>query len=241
MTGGVCIGVVAVGPPTWDLVGSIVKLRKPAAWTWRRVGPLAVDVGRNRLCREFLRSEDEWLLMVDADAVLHPMTLLRLLSWKQPVVSALAFSRYGPMFPTVYRGRPADGRPGYRIQYGDVKAWLQEHPELISSEPVVLPFGRQEECDRNALYQVDRTGCHCVLIHRSALEEVAQPWFRAKEDFENGAGEDFFFFERLEAAGIPVYVDLGCMAGHVYGDRVLAARDHLVWDYASTFGEQQED
>lgn len=230
----VCVGVVAVGPPTWSFVGSIIKLRKPGPWRWRRVGPLAVDVGRNRLVREFLAGTDDWLLMVDADAVLHPRTLERLLSWGQPVVSALAFSRYGPMFPTVYRGRPPDGKAGHVIQLEPVREWLRAHPELISSEPMVL-----EERESSALFPVDRTGCHCVLIHRSALLAVPEPWFKAREDADCGAGEDFYFFELLEKAGIPVYVDLGCMAGHAYGERTLAARDYLVWDYASDFGQPE--
>lgn len=228
----VCVGVVAVGPPTWSFVGSIVKLEKPGPWMWRRVGPLAVDIGRNRLCQEFLASSDEWLLMVDADAVLHPRTLKRLLQWDKPLVSALAFSRYGPMFPTVYRGQPGDGRTGHVIQVQPVKDWLDEHPEMISSEPVVL-----DELDPNALFQVDRSGCHCVLLHRSVLETVARPWFQMREDWETGAGEDFYFFAQVEAAGIPAYVDLGCMAGHAYGERTLAARDFLVWDYASDYGQ----
>lgn len=244
---GVCIGVVAVGPPTWSFVGSLIKLQKPGKWTYRRVGPLAVDVARNRLVREFLKSTDDKLLMVDADAVLHPATLSRLLSWQQPIVSALAFSRYGPMFPTVYRGRPANGAAGHIIQLDAVREWLRAHPDLISSEPVVLASNSRE-----ALFQVDRTGCHCVLIDRSVFEAVAaasppgEPWFKAREDggsaaAESGAGEDFYFFEQVEKAGIPAYVDLGCMAGHAYGERTLAGQDFLVWDYASEYGANQQE
>lgn len=224
----VCIGVVAVGPPTWPLLGSLLKLQKPAGWMFRRVGPLAVDVARNRLCREFLGGEEEWLLMVDADAVLHPATLTRLLSWGKPLVGALAFSRYGPMFPTVYRNRPADvEKPGFVIQLDDVREWLREHPTLITSEPQVL-----ESRPDDALMPVDRTGCHCLLLHRSVLEVIPRPWFQAREDYEHGAGEDFYFFERAQAAGIQAYVDGSCIAGHLYGDRCLAAQDWLVWDYA---------
>lgn len=228
MSGGVCIGVVAAGPPTWGFVGSLVKLQKPAGWMYRRIGPLAVDVARNRLVEEFLGGQEEWLLMVDADAVLHPATLVRLLSWGKPLVAALAFSRYGPCLPTVYRGQPADPeQTGFVIQRSVVREWLREHPELITSDALVL-----EPRPDEALTPVDRCGCHCVLVHRSVLETIPPPWFKMREDFhKEGAGEDFFFFEQAQKAGFEAFVDLSCMAGHVYGDRVLAGRDFVVWDY----------
>lgn len=236
--GGICIGVVAVDRPAWSFVDSLIRLEKPRQWTWRRVGPLAVDVARNRLVREFLKGTDDWLLMVDADAILHPKTLARLLSWERPLVSVLAFARYGPMFPTVYRGQPEDPeKRGFVIQLEETRAWLQAHPELITSEPTVL-----EPRPEDALVEVDRTGCHCVLAHRDVFEAIQAydpgPWFKAREDYENGAAEDFYFFARAQAAGFAPCVDRSCMAGHVYGERTLAARDWLVWDYASDFGQE---
>jgi hypothetical protein len=235
MSGGVCIGVVAVGPPSWSFVGSLLKLQKPAGWMFRRVGPLAVDMARNRLCREFLAGQEEWLLMVDADAILHPATLLRLLSWEKPLVAALAFSRYGPLLPTVYRGKPGDpDKRGFVIQRDEVREWLRAHPELVSSEPQVL-----EPRPDEALSPVDRCGCHCVLVQRSVLEAIPPPWFQMREEFEkHGAGEDFYFFEKAQWAGIQAYVDRSTMAGHLYGDRCLAAQDWIVWDYASEFEQQ---
>lgn len=228
--------MVAVGPPTWGLVGSLLKLVKPQRTAFRRVGPLAVDQARNRLVKLFLESAEEWLLMVDADAALHPATLVRLLSWGRPLVGALAFSRYGPCFPTVYRGRPAD-RQGFVIQIDEVRAWLQTHPELVTSEPMVL-----EPRPEDALTRVDVTGCHCLLIHREVLESMPQPWFLGREDAEHGggapdgSGEDFYFCEKAADCGWEVFVDRSCMAAHAYGDeRVLAGLDFLVWDYASEY------
>lgn len=234
---GVCIGVAAVERPSWAFVDSLLQLRKGGAWNWRRVGPLAVDKARNRLCAEFLRTEDEWLLMVDADATLHPLTLLRLLSWQRPVVGALAFSRYGPMFPTVYRGQPqAPEKRGFLIQVDAVRSWLQEHPEMIGSEARV-----KEPQEAGDLVEVDRTGAHCLLIQREVLEAIRPPWFVSKDDGPDstglGVGEDFYFCGQVQEAGYPIYVDMGCMAGHAYGERILASRDFLVWDYASSYGE----
>ena len=96
--------------PAWAFVESLWQLQAPEGETLRmtRQGPLAVDVARNEVVRAFLQQDSEWLLMVDSDATLHPQTLLRLLSWNQPVVGALSFQRYGPCMPTVMRGQVND-------------------------------------------------------------------------------------------------------------------------------------
>ncbi len=236
MSGGVCIGVVAVGPPTWAFVGSLFKLQKPAQWTYRRIGPLAVDVARNRLVEEFLLGHEDWLLMVDADAELHPATLTRLLSWGRPLVAALAFSRYGPCFPTVYRGQD-DGQAGFIIRRSEVREWLRVHPELVTSNAMCL-----DPAPDDALMPVDRSGCHCVLVHRSVLDAISPPWFEMRRNFHReGAGEDFFFFQRCQEVGVQAYVDLSCMAGHAAGERMIAGLDFVVWDYAMTKSADQDE
>lgn len=224
----ITVGVPVTGQPSWPFVESLLRLRTPAGWRLIRRGPFGVDVARNALVRDFLATGDDWLLLVDSDAVLHPETALRLLSWDQPVVSALAFSRYGPLLPTVYRDRdPA--RPGFwRVRLDEVREFVDQHQELLSSIPVVV-----DPRPEDALVRVDRTGCHCVLLRRDVLETIPAPWFVADPDKQNR--EDFYFFEQVERAGFPVFVDRSCMASHLYGDRPLGALDHVVWDSASVY------
>jgi hypothetical protein len=193
---------------------------------------LAVEQGRNLLVERFLESPARWLLFVDRDAVLHPMTAIRLMSWNVPVVAALAFSRTEPPTPTVYAGEdPAEQdepRRAYRINWEETRQWLLLHPELQTNHPMVL-------ADRpdDALVGVDFTGMHCTLIRRDVLEGLRPgPWFERIHPVggPKGCGEDYFFCRRALEAGYGVYVDRSVLAGHLAGDRSIGARAFLAYD-----------
>lgn len=238
--GGICIGVPAVERPSWAFVGSLLKLQAPGdGLTFRRVGPLAVDAARNVIIRQFLRSRDEWLLFLDADAVIHPATLIRLLSWDQPLVGALSFSRYGPCRPTCFRGQSPDAtgpEGGWIVRLEEVRAWIADHPQLDAQDPVVL-----EPRPDHALMKVDRTGCHCLLVHRAVLEAIGDPWMVATmgpDGLSMPSREDFDFCARAQQCGYQPHVDLSVMTAHVYGDRWLAGMDWLVWEYAAQLGRK---
>lgn len=222
----VVIGTPCLGDPTWAFTESILGLTAPDGFQFIRRGPLAVDVARNDLVEAFLRTPaDKYthLLLVDSDAMLHPQTLERLLSWDVPIVAALAFTRYKTCYPTVYRGENPEVPGQFQVRLTEVHEYVDKHRELMSSRPVVL-----EPRPPDALYEVDRTGCHCVLIRRDVLETVPAPWFVA--EYLQRTKEDFYFYEQAQKAGYRVYVDFSCMAAHLYGDRPLAAMDHMVWE-----------
>lgn len=225
---GVMIGVPHLGDAAWPFVESILSLKVPNGFTFVRRGPAPVDIARNQIVSTFLASSREYLLMVDSDAVLHPLTLERLLSWNVPVVAALAFMRKGPMMPTVYRDRRDENSDAFQVRNQEVKQFLKEHQALLTSKSAVL-----EPRPTDALFEVDRTGCHCVLIHRDVVAAIPAPWF-VRDELYN-AKEDFYFYEQTQKAGFPIYVDFSCMAGHLYGDRSLAALDYIVWDASSEY------
>ena len=226
----VMVGTPALGSPTWAFTESLLGLKAPDGFMYVRRGAMAVDVARNELVNAFLALPETFthLLMVDSDAVLHFRTLERLLSWDVPVVGALAFTRYGPCVPTVYRGERADQPGMFGVLLDEVHTWVERHRELMSSKPVVL-----DPRPPDSLIEVDRTGCHCLLIRRDVLQAIPEPWFVA-EVMRRGR-EDFYFCEQAQKAGFRVYVDLGCMAAHLYGDRPLAAMDHMVWNSSSEY------
>lgn len=228
MINGVMIGVPHLGDAAWPFVESILSLKVPNGFTFVRRGPAPVDIARNQIVSTFLASSREYLLMVDSDAVLHPLTLERLSSWNVPVVAALAFMRKGPLLPTVYRGRQDTDREAFRVRIAEVKQFVSQHQALLSSKPIVLQLRPDD-----ALYEVDRTGCHCVLIRRDVLEAIPAPWF-VRDEVHN-AKEDFYFYEQVQKAGFPIFVDFSCMSAHLYGDRSLAALDHIVWDASSEY------
>lgn len=223
----VMVGVPRLGDAPWPFVESILGLRAPQGFVFVQRGPAPVDIARNQIVAAFLSSRCDRLLMVDSDAVLHPATLERLTSWNKPIVAALAFMRKGPMLPTVYRDPAPHDPEAFQTRIEEVHQFVSDH-KMATSNPTVL-----EPRPSDALFEVDRTGCHCVLIERAVLETMQPPWF--VRDERMNAREDFYFYGKAKEAGFLVYVDFSCMTGHLYGDRVLAVLDHLVWDRVSTY------
>jgi GT2 family glycosyltransferase len=63
---------------------------------------------------------------------------------------------------------------------------------------------------------VDSMNGGCFLVHREALESIEPPWFKFRFD-EQGlrtGGEDTYFSEKLNAAGIRTFCDYDIHCGH---------------------------
>lgn len=69
------------------------------------------------------------------------------------------------------------------------------------------------------LEQVWRVGTGVMLIELSAVKDIAQPWFgsRWEESQCKNVGEDWYFNEVLEAAGVKIFIDhtLSLEIGHI--------------------------
>lgn len=232
----VALGVPVVhAHPTWGLMKSLWDLRRPAGPTMlTREWGLPVDEARNELCRWFLEDTDcTWLLQVDHDAVLQRDTLFRLMSWGKPIVSALAFVRMCPVMPAVVKATGYDEAKGVRFDWAaaDVRAFIEKHrmwraghePSLLTPPPA------------DSLYPLfdppGYAGMHCCLIRRDALEAIRRPWFKR---MERCVGEDRYFYTMAVSAGVPAYVDLSCVTGHLWGENSLGVMDFLVWDHWET-------
>jgi hypothetical protein len=60
-------------------------------------------------------------------------------------------------------------------------------------------------------------GAACVLVRRELVERMPRPWFQHPRPGEPwaGNGEDLFFCRQVEAAGVPLMVDLDVPLSHV--------------------------
>jgi GT2 family glycosyltransferase len=177
-------------------------------------------------------TDDEWMLSIHNDVVVAPETLLRLLSWDKPLVSALVFMRVGPALPHIWKSHEESrGRMVMRIN--DTREWFYKHKEYIRMGSFVM-----EPRPDDALAPIDFTSTSCTLIHRSVLETmrplVNDQWFLWDDDY-NGGGEDRRFFTEALRAGFPAFVDRSCVAGHLTGNVPVSSMDFIAWDSCSTF------
>jgi hypothetical protein len=144
-----------------------------------------VDQMRNNLVHEALLTNCTHLIMMDVDQVYQRDTITRLLAHKLPVVGCLVYRRYPPFDPLMLRGSIS--------RYQTVKEW--KPGELV---------------------EVDATGTGCVMFETSVFRKMQAPWFKFRKTAEGSdIGEDIGFCSDLRAAGYKIYVDTGCVAGHL--------------------------
>ena len=173
-----------------------------------------VNIGgpRNQIVRDFLDTEGgEWLWMLDTDATFPADLLHNLLAvadpLEAPIVGALTH-RLRSTGELDEQGMPA--REIVPVAYQQIKS---EAGEWVGYRELTLHSG-------DGLLEVDATGCHCLLVHRSVFEELRSehpyPWFR-ETVLASGitAGEDITFCLAARDAGFPIWIDTRLEAGHV--------------------------
>jgi len=226
----------------WPCIESWWNLETPDNIKMRlmRTGPNNVRYSWNKAVKDFLETDDDYLLSWHSDVVGVPQTLMRLLSWGAPLVSALIFMRRAPVTPHIWKSYPNNDKV-YSQRLIDTRKWFVAHQDYIVFQPAVM-----DPRPDDALTPVDFTSTSCMLIHRSVLEAMREAvndiWFKWDDDY-NGGGEDRYFCENARAAGFDPFVDRSCIVGHLAGDIPTSSGDFMAWDYVSTIlgtGEPKE-
>jgi cephalosporin hydroxylase/GT2 family glycosyltransferase len=216
---------------------------------WGRSG-VNITEKRNEVIRQFLKTDGEWLLLIDSDMVFPEDIIPRMLhAAKQAGTRVL-----GGLCVVV------DERTG-------------PYPTLFHLDPEGDRFlSAQLDYPSNAILQVDATGAACLLVHREVLQAVRnsqlenRKWLYehkddplmkqleakglinvASEDHgwfsehpvvmhmkqpdgsvvakERWVGEDIDFCLRIGSLGYQVFVDCGLEIGHHKEDRIWYPRD----------------
>lgn len=231
-------------PPAWSCVKSWVNLQLPEGGrrTFKQSLAGSVRIVWNEVVREFLKTDAEWMFSTHHDVAFEPGTLLRLLSWDKPLVSALVFMRHNPVVPQIWQ-KYEDGS-AYAMRINDTRKWFYEHKEWIKFGPFIM-----EPRPDDALAPVTFTATACTLIHRTVFEDIRAKipnqndgyWFVCDNEL-SGGGEDRRFYEYAAQVGYPAFVDRSCIAGHIAGDIPTSSADFIYWDSVSRFentGEQE--
>lgn len=156
-----------------------------------RSGPV-IDRARNHVTQMFKDNVHiEWLLMADADATFTYDDICKIVvagaadPERFPVIGGLAFAlgEDDELTPTLYNRSPKGGYLVYR-----------QYPP-------------------DSLCEVDYTGCHFLLIHRTVIEKIGTNWFGYMHE-QYGSAEDFAFCHRVREAGFKIHVHTGVKTGH---------------------------
>lgn len=184
--------------------------------------------GRNEIVMDFLKSDSQWLWLVDTDMGFEPDVVERLLEAadpvERPVVGALCFAQ---------RQHIPDGANGFRpVAWPTVMDW-----NVIDGKG---GFEVRWDYPRNSMTRCSATGSACILIHRTVFErmqeaygeqvrelnrergvpqELGLPWNSWYSRVTNPTtgelmGEDLSFCARLLRLEIPVHVHTGVQTTH---------------------------
>jgi len=204
---GVQIGLPVVGDLPDEGFYSLISLIKPPGTKFNKVTNLPVDIARNQMVNNL---EREWLFMFDADEIVPPEALMRLLSWNLPIVSGIVFlSHIDRPAPAIYQyAHRKQGKHYYQAKMTEVDDYLTRHKDEQGKDiGVVLPTTREE------LIECDAVGTGCLLVHRSVFEAIKPPYFVLNSG-GRASGEDFSFCRKAKRAGFKIFADPGVLCGH---------------------------
>lgn len=155
---------------------------------WNTKGSV-LSRSRQTLVNRALELRCTHLLFVDSDMTFPKWTLHQLLSANKAIVAANCPVKTIPSSPTAR-------------QKGDTVAGKLVH-----------------SVDNAGLEKVWRVGTGVMLIQTKVFQDVPKPWFEVlwNGDIEDYTGEDWKFCEKLDQAGIPIWIDhdLSKHIGHV--------------------------
>lgn len=148
------------------------------------------DVARNDVCLEFLRTDADRLLFLDADQTFAPEAIERLLRSEADIITGRYHVKRPPYHPNLYVVPREPHQPGTykRVHYG------------------------------RGVFEVDRCGAGALLVKRHVIEQIGFPWFRygvdPNEPHDLAISEDFFFCERAQQQGFHIMADWEAELGH---------------------------
>jgi hypothetical protein len=219
------------------------------------VGSCVVHWTRNALIASLYRTKSKFThaCFIDADMIVPPDMIVRMLRHEKDIVGALCTRRNDPPIPNMRRFDPATG------DYHNVYEW---EPGLIEADAVgtgVMMISRKA-LDAVADYYVN---CEYELsawapaidkleamrvARRAHLNESGDAmWFQFLPAL-NGRGEygeDISFCQKARAAGLKVFVDTDIQPGHI-GDYRYSIPDFLPYRYSimgkeSKVNQEQKD
>lgn len=165
---------------------------------------------KNKMIKEALRLQVDYLFLIDSDLLLHPKTLQQLLSVKKEIVSEIFWTKWQPHSPELPQVWLKDQYTQYNKKRGETLTELEmKQKQHLFLEKMRIP----------GVYEVGGLGA-CTLISKKAME-----WGVNFNEIPNLTfwGEDRHFCIRAQALGIPLHVDTTYPATHLYRESDVEA------------------
>ncbi len=180
-----------------------------------------INRARTKNGKAFLKSDAEWILLLDTDMWWTPDAIIRLMKTakekKAKVVAGVAFmEQKDRIIPNAYAFIP-DGSGG----------------KTLAPYAVLPTFG--------APFTVDATGGSCLLVHREVYQSVMEmqmakadtAYYWQEDEYmpikKEMQGEDITFSKRITEAGYDIWYEPRALFSHLSKDKLLDVREYLAF------------
>lgn len=202
----VCIASVGAVSYEWAMTFADMWAARPPGTARAKLGSYVVDIARDHGALAAVQNGYKWVFFLDADVIVPPGGLQRLLAHNQPIVSGFYSRRHNPIHPLLLRLGP-DGKGAVVTGY--------KPGELVEVD--LIPSG-------------------CLLVATEVFRKVPRPWFFYTDGriieiggqsiaLPNGVSEDYYFSLRARSFGLHSLVDTGLKCGHEGSFNVLPKDD----------------
>lgn len=192
------IGILV--PPvgvSMDWAVAFHNLQRPSICEASRISGIPFGEARTKIAHDMLDGGFSYLFFLDCDVIVPPDTLLRLISHRLPIVSALYYRKYPKVISEI------------EVAY-EPCMFSESDGKAVS----ILDFRP------GSMVEAGFVGAGCLLIHRSVFEKLLEKG--VKRFFEwtfqidsAGYSEDFEFCKRVRSLlGLSIIVDTGIVAIH---------------------------
>lgn len=151
---------------------------------------------RNRILQQALEGGYDFILWLDSDVVIDPVTLWKLkiaLESGYDMATALVFKRKEPYEPVIYRRCEIDHLPDGKL------------------DPIAESY---RDYPRDSLFEIAGCGFGCVLMSVDLARRVTDQFGLFPFMPAAGFGEDLSFCLRARRAGAKICCDSSVRAGH---------------------------
>lgn len=163
-------------------------------------GCSVVTRARNLIAYEFLQSDCDSLMFIDADMTFDPDSIIRLLAWNQTK----------PIVAGAYEAR----KPGkvYILSLeGDAENVMMDEMGIVQARRAATGFMMIQRAVFEKLRDI-----HPEYAHKDTnSDNILHSFFDFKVTPEGYIGEDFLFCDRAREAGFSVWVDPTIKLGHM--------------------------
>lgn len=183
------VRITAEMPRFYEYYDSLDQLIKPPNTSIYPVHSSSPAKNRNIAIKVALKMNSfTHLFFTDDDHVYPPDTLMRLLAREVDIVSGTYCMKFPP-FPIIALNNP---------NKKDMSAFI-----------------KMDNVGPAEMIKIPRVPAGCLLVTTSCLKKMKYPWFTLGQIQKDEWGDDLWFSDRANEAGIDVHMDASVRVGHI--------------------------